>query len=141
MKKSMIRLFVVVSTYFAHVALAEDAADLILVNGRVYTVEQSQPWAEALAIKGEWLLAVSTNAEARAFSDPDTREIDLDVAFVSPEFNDSHVHVESTGRLLSGVNLLDVHEPAAFQERFQATAERIRRRERRQAPRSRQTAS
>ena len=124
MKKSMILLFVV-STSFAHAALAEDTADLILVNGRVYTVEQSQPWAEALAIKGEWLLAVGTNAEARAFSGPDTREIDLDGAFVSPGFNDSHVHVESTGRLLSGVNLLDVHEPAAFQERLQATAERL----------------
>ena len=60
MKKSMILLCVVVSTSFAHAALAEDTADLILVNGRVYTVEQSQPWAEALAIKGEWLLAVGS---------------------------------------------------------------------------------
>ena len=124
MKKLMILSFAAV-VVFATIAHPEDTADLILVNGRVYTLEQSQPWAEALAIKGEWLLAIGSNAEVRAFLGPNTREIDLDGAFVSPGFNDSHVHVESTGRLLSGVNLLDVHEPAAFKERIQAGAESL----------------
>ncbi len=124
MKKSMI-LWVMAVVVLASVALAEDTADLILVNGRVYTLDESKPWAEALAIKGEWLLAVGTNAEVRAFTGPDTREIDLGGAFVSPGFNDSHVHIDATGRLLSGVNLLDVHEPVAFRERLQATAERL----------------
>ena len=47
-----------------------------------------------------------------------TRVIDLNGAFVSPGFNDGHVHVESTGALLTGANLLDVHEAKTFRERI-----------------------
>jgi len=122
MKKSLLLLALLLAAATASWVRAEDTADLILVNGRVYTLEETQPWAEAVAIKGEWLLAVGTNAEARAFAGPETREIDLEGSFVSPGFNDSHVHVDGTGRLLTGVNLLDVHEPESFTERIGATA-------------------
>ena len=112
MKKFIISSLLAVAAV-ASLAHAEDTADLILVNGRVYTLDESQPWAEAIAIQGEWLLAVGSNEHARAFKGADTREIDLRGAFVSPGFNDSHVHVDGTGRLLTGVNLLDVHEAEA----------------------------
>lgn len=106
-------------------ARAEQTADLILVNGRVYTVDEARPWAEALAIGGDRILAVGTNADARATSGSNSREIDLQGAFVSPGFNDSHVHVDGTGALLTGVNLLDVHEADAFRERIAETASRL----------------
>jgi predicted amidohydrolase YtcJ len=106
-------------------AVADETADWILVNGRVYTVDASNPWAEAVAVKGEWLLAVGTNDEIRRFKGPETREIDVRGAFVSPGFNDGHVHVGSTGALLTGVNLLDVHEADAFRERIGETAARL----------------
>jgi hypothetical protein len=104
---------------------AQDAADTILVNGRIYTVEPSRPWAEALAVKGDRILAVGTTAEIRRFKGTSTRELDLGGAFASPGFNDSHVHVDGTGALLTGVNLLDVHEAQAFRERIQRTTERL----------------
>ena len=46
-------------------------------------------------------------------------------AFVSPGFNDAHVHIDSTGSLLVGVNLLDVHEPKAFTTRIREAAARL----------------
>jgi predicted amidohydrolase YtcJ len=102
-----------------------DSADLILTNGRIYTVDAEQPWAEAVAIDGERILAVGSHEEVLARRTADTRVIDLAGAFVTPGFNDAHVHVDSTGGLLTGVNLLDVHEPEAFRERVRGATERL----------------
>ncbi len=103
----------------------ENPADLVLVNGDVYTLDESRPTAEAVAIRGDRITAVGSDAEVRELIGDETRVIDLGGAFVSPGFNDSHVHVESTGALLVGVNLLDVHEPAAFTERIAGAAGRL----------------
>ncbi len=51
--------------------------------------------------------------------------IDLRGAFALPGFNDAHVHIDSTGALLVGVNLLDVHEPSAFTTRIREAAGRL----------------
>jgi predicted amidohydrolase YtcJ len=104
---------------------APETADLILVNGQVYTLDESQPWVEAVAVRGEHVLAVGSNAEIGRYSGRNTRRIDVDGAFVLPGFNDAHVHVDATGALLVGVNLLDVHEPAAFAQRLKEAAGRM----------------
>jgi predicted amidohydrolase YtcJ len=98
---------------------------LALVNGRVYTVDADRPWAEAVAIRGDRIAAVGTTAEIRALAGAATRVIDLAGAFVTPGFNDGHVHVDSTGALLTGANLLDVHEPARFRQRIGEAAKRL----------------
>ena len=102
-----------------------DPADLILLNGRVYTVNAAQPWAEGVAVRGGRIVAVGRNADVRVHAGPQTRTIDLGGAFVVPGFNDAHVHIDSTGSLLVGVNLLDVHEPAAFATRVREAAGRL----------------
>ena len=104
---------------------AGDAADLILVNGNVYTLDETQPRAEAIAISGEWITAVGSNGDIRRLAGPTTRTIDLAGAHVFPGFNDGHVHVQSTGALLSGVNLLDVHEAGLFAERVKGATTRL----------------
>ncbi len=106
-------------------AQAHDLADLVLVNGRVYTLDPQRPWAEALAIRGDRILAVGSTAEIRKLRGPATREIDLAGAFAGPGFNDAHVHVESTGALLLGANLLDVHAEAPLVERLREAAGRL----------------
>ncbi|MDE2877364.1 amidohydrolase [Candidatus Palauibacter soopunensis] len=103
----------------------EEPADLVLLNGDVYTLDDERPAAEAVAIRGERIAVVGSDAEAEALVGPDTRVIDLDGAFVSPGFNDGHVHVESTGALIVGVNLLEVHEPDGFREEIARAAERL----------------
>jgi hypothetical protein len=119
------RIAIVALVLTAGLGQAQDRADVILVNGRIYTVDPSRPWVEAVAVKGERILAVGTNEEVRSHSGTATREIDLKGAFASPGFNDSHVHVDATGALLTGVNLLDVHEAGAFRERIRSAAERL----------------
>jgi predicted amidohydrolase YtcJ len=104
---------------------ADPAPDLALVNGRIYTLDAARPWAEALAIVGSRIVTVGSTEEVRRSAGPATRVIDLDGAFALPGFNDAHVHVESTGALLVGVNLLDVHEPVAFRERIRQAAGRL----------------
>jgi len=103
----------------------EEPADLVLLNGDVYTLDDERPAAEAVAVRGERIAVVGSNAQAEALVGPDTRVIDLDGAFVSPGFNDGHVHVESTGALIVGVNLLEVHEPEGFREEIARAAERL----------------
>jgi len=101
------------------------APDLVLVNARVYTVDEARPWAEAVAVTGDRITAVGSTSEVRALSGPDTRVLDLDGAFVSPGFNDGHVHADSTGALLTGANLLDVHEADLFRQRIHEATTRL----------------
>src|SRR5687768_13537414 len=103
----------------------EAPADIVLMNGRIYTVDAARPWAEAVAIRGSRIVAVGSNADVKSFAGPRTRTIDLKGAFASPGFNDAHVHIDSTGALLVGVNLLDVHEPQLFTARVREAAARL----------------
>ena len=100
-------------------------ADLVLVGGRIYTLDPRKPWVEAIAARGEDIVAVGSTVEIRRLVGPGTRVIDLKGAFALPGFNDAHVHIDSTGALLVGVNLLDVHEPAALRERVEAATKRL----------------
>ena len=109
----------------AAAAAAAQPADLVLMNGRVYTLDASRPWAEGLAIAGDRIAAVGTTAEMRKRAGPRTRIIDLEGAFVSPGFNDAHVHMDATGALLVGVNLLDVHSEQPLVERVRGAAARL----------------
>jgi predicted amidohydrolase YtcJ len=99
--------------------------DLILAGGTVYTLDESRPWAEAVAITGERISGVGASSEIRALAGPATRVIELDGAFALPGFNDGHVHVDQTGALLTGVNLLDVHVADEFTERIRAATGRL----------------
>lgn len=104
---------------------SRDAADLILVNGNVYTLDDARPRAQAMAVEGEWIVAVGSNAEVRRYAGAKTRTIDLGGAHVFPGFNDAHVHIQATGALLTGVNLLDVHQPGPFVEWIRAATARL----------------
>ncbi len=67
-------------------------ADLILTNARVYTVEDKQPWAEAVAIKDGKIVAVGTSAAVGKLRGPATRTVDLGRKLVLPAFGDAHAH-------------------------------------------------
>ena len=104
-------------------AHAQDA-DLVLRNGVIWTVDEDNPRAEAIAaLQGE-IIHVGSDAGVERHIGADTRVIDLDGGFVTPGYNDNHVHFESTGRLLYGLNLLDVSDEAAFVARIRDVHER-----------------
>ncbi|HSG87686.1 MAG TPA: amidohydrolase [Pseudomonadales bacterium] len=105
--------------------LAHPNADRVLVDGRIWTVDGERPWAEAVAIVDDRIVAVGSSEAIGGWIGDDTVIVDLDGAFVTPGFNDGHVHVDSTGRLIVGVNLLDVHDEAGIVERVQGATARL----------------
>ena len=70
----------------------QPVADRILLNADVYTVNEAQPWAEAIAIRNEKIIFVGDTAGARAHQGPDTDVVDLGGRFVLPGFQDAHIH-------------------------------------------------
>ena len=118
-------LLLVPALSLAAVAAVAQPAELVLINGRVYTLDASRPWGEGVAITGDRITAVGTSAEVRKLAGPRTRIVDLAGAFVSPGFNDAHVHMDATGALLTGVNLLDVHTEELLRERIRGAASRL----------------
>ena len=74
-----------------------ELADIVFVNGNVHTVNDAQPQAEAIVIRGERIVFVGSNAEANKYSGPATRPIDLMGKTVVPGFTDSHYHIFGVG--------------------------------------------
>jgi predicted amidohydrolase YtcJ len=99
------------TTYFALAAFAPAAigaqvkADLVLVNGKIYTVDNARPIASALAVRGGRVLFVGSNAEARVLANASTQVIDLNGKTVIPGIVDAHAHLLGLGNTLSRVNL------------------------------------
>jgi len=84
-------------------------ADLVLKNGEIYTMEDGQPWATAVSISGNRIVAVlDSDEEADAYVGPNTRVVDLKGRFVLPGFIDGHTHFNRAGELINGVNLMTV---------------------------------
>ncbi len=69
-------------------------ADVVYTNGRIYTVDEAQPWAEAVAIAGERFIAVGSSSDIRDHIGDETRVVDLDGAFVMPGMYDLHTHID-----------------------------------------------
>ena len=81
-------------------------ADLALINGRVYTMDESQPRAEAFAVKDGTIIAVGSTADIRNLVSSQTEVIDAEGMTVTPGFIDAHCHPASGGlRELVNVNL------------------------------------
>ena len=71
----------------------KEKAAIVIINGKVLTIDNDKPLAEAVAIKDEIILAVGTTDEIMRFVDKDsTKVIDAGGRLVIPGFNDAHVH-------------------------------------------------
>jgi hypothetical protein len=70
-----------------------EKADLVVINGKVFTIDEENPVAQAIAIKGETILAVGTTKEISGYIDQNiTKIINAGGRLVLPGFNDAHVH-------------------------------------------------
>ena len=74
-----------------------EPADLIFVNGNLYTVNDKHPHAEALAVRMDRIVFVGSNTEARKYLGPKTRVVDLHGATVLPGLTDAHHHLSGVG--------------------------------------------
>ncbi len=75
-----------------------EQADLVLMGGKVVTVDDALPEAEALAVTGYTITAVGTNEEIAGYVGPSTEVIELDGRLVIPGFIEGHGHYMSLGR-------------------------------------------
>jgi len=94
-----------------------EPATLVINDARVWTGNPAQPWAEAVAARGENIVAVGTSAEVSELIDTDTEVIDADGAMLVPGFIDAHVHFLDGGSTLASVQLRDAASPQAFTQR------------------------
>ena len=67
-------------------------ADVVYTNGKIYTVNEAQPWAEAVAIYGGKFLAVGSANDVVAVTGDSTEVVDLAGAFAMPGIGDTHIH-------------------------------------------------
>ena len=96
MKVLSILLFVLCSS-LGSAGNKVEPADLIFVNGNVYTANDQQPHAEAIAVKGDRIVFAGSNADAKKYNGTQTRTVDLHGATVLPGMTDAHHHLEGVG--------------------------------------------
>ena len=121
--KATLQLLVGVLGFAAACAFGQ-TADFVARNGVIWTVDDANPQAEALAAADGRLIYVGTNEGVLRHIGAGTEVLDLGGAFVTPGFYDNHVHFEGTGRLLYGLNLLDVSSEENFVARIRDVHER-----------------
>lgn len=71
-------------------------ADRLFINARIYTLDESQPWAQALAVRGDEIVYVGDNGGAQAYQGKSTRVADLGGRLVLPGFIETHMHLGGT---------------------------------------------
>jgi len=99
-------------------AQSRPAADLIITNAKIWTVDKSLPTAQAVAILGDRIVAVGANTEIDAWRAPHTHVIDAGSKLLLPGFNDAHVHFVSGGMQLDNIQLNDATTPEEFARRI-----------------------
>jgi predicted amidohydrolase YtcJ len=119
------RMATVLAAFFVAATLHAQEADLIVVADRGWTGDDARPEAEAVAIRGERILAVGTAADVERHRTPRTRVIRVDGGFMTPGFIDNHTHFNSAGALLLGVNLLDVADADGLRTRALEARDRL----------------
>jgi predicted amidohydrolase YtcJ len=95
----------VLATLFFGCAGPVLAADTLLVHGRIYTGNPSQPWAESVLVSGTRVAAIGTDREVRGRAGHGVQVVDLKGRTVIPGIVDSHTHVIYGGFALHGLNL------------------------------------
>jgi predicted amidohydrolase YtcJ len=99
-------------------AQSKPAADLIITNAKVWTVDKAHPNAQAVAVLGDRIVAVGSNAEVDVLRGADTKVIDAGGKLLLPGFNDAHVHFVDGGLQLDSVQLNDATSTDEFVRRI-----------------------
>jgi len=88
-------------------------------NGRIYTNDPGDPWATAMLVRGEEIIAVGDEGEVSALAEKGSKVVDLEKHFVMPGFNDAHVHLGGAGedwlavRLFGATNIRELQKRVA----------------------------
>jgi predicted amidohydrolase YtcJ len=107
-------------------AIVVEPADIVFKNGNVYTVNERQPHAEAIAIKGDRIVFVGSNLEVKRYEGKGTRIVDLGGKTVVPGLTDSHNHLIGVGQREMTLNLEGTTSLEDFLARVKARVDRAK---------------
>jgi len=105
-------------------AQSKPAADLIILNANVWSGDDAQPKAQAVAVLGARIVSVGSNAKVSLWRGANTKVLDANGKLLLPGFNDAHVHFLSGGEQLDSVQLNDVTKTDEFVRRIAEQAKK-----------------
>jgi len=91
--------------FMSGITAGAETAETIFINGNIYTVNDKEPFAQAIAVKGDRIIFVGANADAEKFRANKTHIVDLAGKTVTPGFTDSHCHIFGIGEREMTLNL------------------------------------
>lgn len=109
----------------ARAATPATSADLIIHHANIWTVDDSQPQAQAVAIKDGRIARVGSNKEVLRLKGADTRLLDMQGKLVLPGLIDGHTHFENATDWFFEARVIDVNDEALLLERLAETAARV----------------
>lgn len=122
----MKKVFLLTVAILAVVAVSCDnsklQSDMIIKNARIWTGNSEQPYAEAMAVSGDTIVAIGSSREVMRYKSGADTIIDLGGRFVAPGFIDSHLHLLQGGSNLASVQLRDASSPEIFVSRIREYA-------------------
>ena len=118
--RNLFPLFILMT--ISPLAHPQEHADLILINGRIWTANPARPEVEAIACIGEKIVAIGRTEDISPLQGPGTLVVNLRGRRVVPGFNDAHVHFLSGGENLGSVQLRDASSEEEFRARIKTFA-------------------
>jgi len=110
MKYSLRHFFIILVCSLAilqsfNISIQAQTMSKAFINGKIYTVNEKQPYAEAVVVEGNKIIYVGSESGAQKYINAKTEVINLESKLMLPGFNDSHLHFISGGNYLLGINL------------------------------------
>src|SRR4030095_1842109 len=109
--KTILSLVILLAAVCVSISGQTFSADLVIVNANVHTMNDAQKGARSVAVVGNKIVAVGSDADTKSMIGLKTRVIDAKGKLVIPGFNDAHVHFLETGSQLSSVDLRHARSP------------------------------
>jgi predicted amidohydrolase YtcJ len=122
MKKTFLPAAIILVLIAVSCNVSTQTSDMIITNARIWTGNADQPYAEAMAVSGDTIVAIGSNREVMKYKSGADTVIDLGGRFVAPGFIDSHLHLLQGGSNLASVQLRDASTPGEFIRRIKEYA-------------------
>ena len=126
MKPGFLLVLIISVFVFSPATAKVQPADLVLRNGNIHNVNDRQPKAEAVAVKGDRIVFVGSSSDVQKYIGKNTRVIDLKGETVVPGMTDAHHHLEGVGFREMTLNLEGVNSLAEFLAKVKARVDQTR---------------
>src|SRR5215203_5457870 len=123
--KTLLFAFVALGLFVSTGSSQTGSADLVFTNANDHTMNAAQPTGRSIAVVGNRMVAVGSDADIKSMIGPRTKVMDAGGKLVIPGFNDAHVHFLETGVQLSAVDLRDAKTPQDFVQRIKEFAAKL----------------